>query len=59
MKRITVKKGGLWYLSTYFNLNGESLLVSNVTDDNTMRHYGLGYALKQVYKAHDNVIGSL
>lgn len=59
MKRITVKKGGLWYFITLFTRYGENLMVKNVTDEGTVSQYGLSYVLSEVYKAHNDVIGSL
>lgn len=59
MKRITVKKGGLWYFITLFTRYGEKLMVKNVTDEETVSQYGLSYVVSEVYKAHNEVIGNL
>ena len=59
MKRITFKKGGLWYFTTRFRRYGEDLLIKNVTDEDTIKHYGLDYVLNEVYKAHNEVIENL
>lgn len=59
MKRITVKKGGLWYFITLFTRYGVNLVVKNVTDEATVSQYGLSYVVSEVYKAHNEVIGDL
>lgn len=59
MKRITVKKGGLWYFITLFTRYGEKLIVKNVADEATVSQYGLSYVVSEVYKAHNKVIGNL
>lgn len=58
MKRITIKKGGLWYFTTRFRRDGEDFLIKNVIDGDTIKHYGFGYVLNVVYKGHNEVIGA-
>lgn len=59
MKRITVRKGGLWYFITLFTRYGVKLVIKNVTDEATVSQYGLSYVVSEVYKAHNEVIGNL
>lgn len=56
MRRITVKKGGIWHFTTMFRSGNKSLLVKNVADEGLVKSYGLNYVLAVVYKSHDEEI---